>query len=159
MRPAFTHYLGREGAEMGEHDRIDHENARSGLLSLYTDFEALPLDHEDHRSDTSRGRERLADLARRVWTLMGELSQHMSLESGTFIPRLESFLSPEKSRQLAQQYLRTYVLSPDLRLYGKDVWPGGVGEYVRTGRERFHKLWREVQREEVGIDWRKEGKL
>ena len=140
MRPAFTQYLGREGEEMGEHDRKDHDHARDELIRLYDAFETLPLDVSSSRSE-------FAALTKRFKNLMAELTEHMKVESGMQIPRLEGVLGREESEALARRYIATYVLKPGMAVGGKRVW-GNVGEYMRETREGFYKLWREVGKEE-----------
>ncbi|KAI9869622.1 MAG: hypothetical protein M1823_009009, partial [Watsoniomyces obsoletus] len=88
MRPAFARYLGREGEEMGDHDRKDHEHARAELVDLYTAFETLPIDVTAAGTSTHENTaSQLKVLARRYKTLMTELAEHMKIESGQQIPR------------------------------------------------------------------------
>ena len=157
MRPTFARYLGREGEEMGDHDRKDHEHARAELLDLYTAFETLPTDIAS--ADTSIHEKTTSQfklLARRYKTLMTELAEHMKIESGQQIPRLEGILGRQESEELARRYLATYVLEPGLRVKGRRVWEGGVAEYMRVGREGFARVWGEVL-EEGGEGKRKRG--
>lgn len=160
MRPAFARYLGNEGREMGEHDRKDHDQIRDALVQLYDDFEALPLDVSSTSTPSEdgqgTGREEFAALAKRFKALTAELTEHMKVESGMQIPRLESIIGREESEALARRYIRTYDLEPEMVVKSQRVWQD-VGEYVRERRERFQDLWNEI--EEGDETRRREGKL
>ena len=161
MRPAFKQYLGREGAEMGEHDRADHDGAREELLSVYDAFVALDGGVDPSLSTTLAQRETKAEfmtLAKRFKNLMAELAEHMKTESGTDIPRLEGVLGQEESRELGRRYLGTYVLGPGLVLGGERVWKG-VREFAGEKRERFWELWDKVEGEGEGKARGNRGKL
>ena len=159
MRPAFKRWLGREGKEMGEEDRRDHDHARDQLVILYEDFEALPLDVSSESGSASdstsiakkeKGRLEFTALTKRFKDLMTELAEHMKIESGNQIPRLEGMLSREESEGLARRYIATYVLGPELVVKGEKVWKDGVGEYLRESRERFHGLWESMEQGQTG---------
>ena len=137
MRPAFITYLPLLGPSFAEHDRLDHERARTTLLQLYADFESLPL------TDV----EGVKRLTARFGKLMRELKEHMVEESGREIPLLEAKLSREESGELGRRYRETMVLGPELVVGGRRVWKGGVGEYVGTSREGFGRVWGEWLRE------------
>ena len=86
-------------------------------------------------------------MAKRFKDLMAELTEHMKVESGMQIPRLESIIDGEESEALARRYIRTYVLEPEMRVGGQKVW-NDVGEYVRERRERFQEFWRDFEQSE-----------
>lgn len=80
--------------------------------------------------------------------MMAELAEHMKRESGNEIPRLESILSRAKSRDLARQYARTQLLTPELRVAGSEsngavqLVPAftSLEDYVMAPIERFREL-------------------
>lgn len=136
MRPAFIAHLGAEGAQMAEHDRQDHERAKSELLGLFG-------------SGVVDGPEFVA----KVDALFAELREHMKVESGEQIPTLERMLGPFESRRLGSEYIKTLVLTPDLEMVDLDtglrkrVW-SSIEEYVRTDLAGFRAVWERLTEEQ-----------
>lgn len=127
MRPAFVVHLGEEGERMAEHDRTDHDRAKSELLAL---FEAGP-DAPDFMQVVDR--------------LFAELLEHMRTESGEQIPALERMLDPLESQRLGREYMKTQVLTPDLVLEDgrgqrRRVWRD-VEDYAKTDLARFRDIY------------------
>ncbi|KAH0843956.1 hypothetical protein AYO21_08346 [Fonsecaea monophora] len=139
MRPAFIEHLGDEGVQMAEHDRTDHERARSELLALFH----VPLE----------GDKFLVALR----ALFAELLEHMKIESGQQIPHLEHMLDPEESQRLGREYVKTQCLSPELEIVDKStgarrrVWRD-VEDFVRTDLHRFKEIWEELKLSEGPVD-------
>ncbi|KIX92624.1 uncharacterized protein Z520_11653 [Fonsecaea multimorphosa CBS 102226] len=140
MRPAFIEHLGDEGVHMAEHDRTDHERARTELLALFH----IPLE----------GDEFLGSLR----ALFAELLEHMRIESGQQIPHLEHMLDPEESQRLGREYLKTQRLTPDLEIVvdkstgaRRRVWRD-VEEFARTDLQRFKEIWEELKLSEEPVD-------
>lgn len=127
MRPAFIQQLGDEGRDMAEHDRSDHDRAKQELLAVF----ALSLDSDDFPAVINR--------------LFADLLEHMKVESGEQIPRLESMLDPFESQRLGREYIRTQILTPDLQyLDGNGMRRKmftDVEDYVRTDLSRFREIW------------------
>lgn len=127
MRPAFIQQLGEEGREMAEHDRTDHEHARLELLALFD----LSLESDDFPNVIDK--------------LFAELLEHMKVESGEQIPRLESMLDLFESQRLGREYIRTQILTPDLEYLDRDgvrrrMWIDAE-DYARTELARFKEIW------------------
>ncbi|KEF60104.1 uncharacterized protein A1O9_04954 [Exophiala aquamarina CBS 119918] len=127
MRPAFIQQLGDEGREMAEHDRTDHDHARLELLALFD----LSLESDGFPSVIDK--------------LFAELLEHMKVESGEQIPRLEGMLDLFESQRLGREYLRTQILTPDLEYLdsegvGRRMWRD-VEDYARTELARFREIW------------------
>lgn len=127
MRPAFIQQLGDEGREMAEHDRTDHDRAKQELLAVFD----LSLESDDFPNVIDK--------------LFAELLEHMKVESGEQIPRLESMLDLFESQRLGREYLRTQILTPDLEYVDRDgvrrrMWRD-VEDYARTDLSRFKEIW------------------
>jgi len=127
MRPAFVQQLGDEGREMAEHDRTDHEHARLELLALFD----LSLESNDFPNVINK--------------LFAELLEHMKVESGEQIPRLESMLDLFESQRLGREYLRTQILTPELEYLDHEgvrrrMWRDAE-DYARTGLPKFREIW------------------
>lgn len=127
MRPAFIQQLGDEGREMAEHDRTDHDRAKQELLAIFE----LSLDSDDFPNVINR--------------LFAELLEHMKIESGEQIPRLEGMLDLFESQRLGREYIRTQILTPDLEYLDENgmrrkMWRD-VEDYARTDLSRFREIW------------------
>lgn len=135
MRPAFIDHLGEVGHQMAEHDRSDHDRAKTELLALFD----LSLDG--------------AGFIAVIDKLFAELLEHMKIESGEQIPALERILHPHESQRLGQEYMKTQVLTPDLEMVGEDgvrrrVWRD-VEDYARTDLARFKEIWTQLSHDHL----------
>jgi len=140
MRPTFSTYLGPQGTEMATHDHSDHTHARQVLLDLIAtkpDF--------NNEADKARALNALT-------TLFDDLSQHMAVESGQYIPTLARAIDTETSQRLACEYASTLFMTPfitTITLPNPDeqsssspsptqnpiptpVFPDGIQEYILT---------------------------
>ncbi|KIX06010.1 uncharacterized protein Z518_03984 [Rhinocladiella mackenziei CBS 650.93] len=133
MRPAFIEHLGEEGQRMADHDRTDHDRAKTELLALFD----MPLDSPDFPTTVQK--------------LFSELLEHMKIESGEQIPRLERILDLSESQRLGREYMKTQVMTPALEMVGKDgakrgVW-ADVRDYARTDLRQFRDIWAQLTNE------------
>jgi hypothetical protein len=97
----------------------------------------------------------------KVEALFGELLEHMRIESGEQIPRLEALLDGEESRRLGREYVKTQVLGPDLMVEGpgwrrRRVWRD-VEDYVGTDLRRFREVWEDILAGRVRVVGGQEG--
>jgi len=123
MRPAFERYLGAEGREMMRQDRDDHARAKAQLVPL---LDVSVMGDAEMRF---------------VGGIFVELATHMHEESGVQIPRLESVLDGELSRELARRYQRCMRLQPNSRRRdGEVLFKGGIREYVAMDGALFRKF-------------------
>lgn len=140
MRPAFSTYLGHKGLEMATHDHSDHTHIRQVLLDLIAT-------NPDFNNETDRVRTINA-----LTTLFDDLSQHMAVESGQYIPTLAEAITPETSHRLAREYASTLFMTPFITTTlttlqsnpdeltppptqsstPTPVFPNGIEEYVHT---------------------------
>ncbi|KAI1610364.1 hypothetical protein EDD36DRAFT_323372 [Exophiala viscosa] len=136
MRPALIAHLGLTGQQMAEHDRLDHERARTELMALFN----LGVDEPDFLP--------------RVNALMAELHEHMRTESGEQIPALERMLGPSESQRLGREYIRTFALTPELETLDpaiglrRRVW-ATVEEYTCMDSAGFRVVWESLTEEQV----------
>lgn len=135
MRPAFIEHFGEEGRHMAEHDRTDHDRAKTELLALFS----VPTDS--------------AGFLAVIGKFFAELLEHMKIESGEQIPALERILDPLESQRLGKEYVKTMALTPDLEIMGEDgvkrrVW-NNVEDYVRTDLNRFKEIWDSLTAEQL----------
>ncbi|RVX72550.1 hypothetical protein B0A52_03740 [Exophiala mesophila] len=127
MRPAFITHLGQEGQEMAEHDRKDHTAARKELLDLF-----------DSGLD-------LNEFPTRIGDLFAELAEHMKVESGQYVPKLEQLLNGSESQRLGWEYLHTQILTPQIEYLDSNgkrtrLWKSAE-DYVRSEPNRFLDIW------------------
>lgn len=127
MRPAFIAHLGQEGHDMAEHDRKDHTAARNELLALL-----------DSGLD-------LTEFPTRIGDLFTELAEHMRIESGQHVPKLEQLLNKSESQRLGWEYLHTQILTPQLEYLDSNgkrtrLWKDAEA-YVRSEPSRFRDIW------------------
>lgn len=178
MRPAFIKYMGKEGEEIVEHDRKDHTRAKDLLVALLDlDFSSPDQEVSDQSSSVVP---RSTKAALRVLTeTFDELGEHMKIESGEMIPRLESCLSRAASQDLARRYAQTLVLTPDVAVpiieedtnskqtqsvslsteidtvsmsQRQRCFQGGVHEFVSCPASRFRQIFSSIIQESQDID-------
>ncbi|EXJ89492.1 hypothetical protein A1O3_02559 [Capronia epimyces CBS 606.96] len=150
MRPAFVEHLGAEGQQMAEHDRTEHERAKSQLLALAD----VPFESADFDVVLDR--------------LFADLLEHMRVESGEQIPSLERLLDPLESQRLGREYMKSQVLTPELEWPASRISPspspspGGIkrrrvwvdiDDYARSDLARFRDIYAQLTDEqtEMGV--------
>lgn len=153
---------------MADHDRQDHDEARKALVLVIAAVDDLaqmpvaPAATATPQASISLN-DKLQDTVARVTATFDELSKHMALESGEFLPRFESAIDGATGRRLAREYASTLVVMPDVTVAvssegsscaaGVDrrkrtpVFPGGVTEYVNADLARLRECYELVCRD------------
>ncbi|KAL6714768.1 hypothetical protein ACLMJK_008193 [Lecanora helva] len=94
MYPAMEKHMGKEGLELTEVDREQHQAVKEDLYKFQSTPPTSPSFHPflDH--------------------LLKDLHTHIEHESQEDMPRLENLLSREESQNLTKQFERTKIITP-----------------------------------------------